>query len=88
MNRINIKECIATVLESKITGGKAEGLSLNDIAKRHKVDISVLKKEFLMGKEVEMEHTDDVQIAQQIALDHLYEMPDYYSKLKKMEETE
>lgn len=86
MNRINIKECIATVLESKITGGKAEGLTLNDIAKKHKVDITHLKKEFLMGKGVEMEHATDPQIAQQIALDHLYEMPNYYTKLKKMEQ--
>jgi len=33
----------------------------------------------------EMEHTDDIDIAIQIAMDHLAEDPDYYEKLTKME---
>lgn len=44
-------------------------------------DISQLK----MGTEVEMEHTDNVEVAKKIAKDHLDEMPDYYTKLKRME---
>lgn len=39
-----------------------------------------------MGIEVEKEHTGDEDLAKMIAIDHLYEMPDYYTKLKKMEE--
>jgi len=31
------------------------------------------------------EHTTDVNIAKEIALDHLYEDPNYYSKLSKIE---
>ena len=38
-----------------------------------------------MGIKVEMEHTDDPKIAKIIALHHLAELPDYYTKLKKME---
>lgn len=38
------------------------------------------------GIRVEMEHTDDVEIAKQIAYDHLAENPDYYSYLEGMEE--
>jgi hypothetical protein len=38
-----------------------------------------------MGTEIEMEHTDDTEEARKIAMDHLDEMPDYYTKLKKME---
>jgi len=37
--------------------------------------------EFDAGEEVEMEHTDDPEIAGEIALDHLSEDPEYYIKL-------
>jgi hypothetical protein len=36
-----------------------------------------------MGMKVETEHTDDNDKAKEIALDHLWEDPKYYSKLKK-----
>ena len=39
-----------------------------------------------MGEKVEMEHTDDPNIAHEIAKDHEVEIPDYYDRLKKMEE--
>ena len=39
-----------------------------------------------MGIKIEMEHTDDPSVAKIIALDHLSEIPDYYTRLKKMEE--
>jgi len=42
-------------------------------------------KELKMGIKVEMEHTTDPFIAKRIALDHLAEMPDYYTRLAKME---
>jgi hypothetical protein len=32
-----------------------------------------------------MEHTDNLQEATSIARDHLLEIPDYYTRLKKME---
>lgn len=38
-----------------------------------------------MGIETEMEHTNDADKAREIALDHLTEDPQYYSKLEKME---
>ncbi len=38
------------------------------------------------GIEVEMEHTDDPEIAEKIALDHLAEHANYYSALAEMEE--
>jgi len=43
-------------------------------------------KELEMGIKVEMEHTDDKSKAREIALDHLTEIPDYYTRLKKMED--
>jgi len=39
------------------------------------------------GVEVEMEHTDDPEIAMEIAMDHLLEDKDYYKKLPIMEGT-
>ena len=39
-----------------------------------------------MGIEVEMEHTKNIEIAKRIALDHLSEIKDYYTRLAKMEE--
>ena len=38
-----------------------------------------------MGIEVEAEHTDDPELAKEIAKDHLAECPRYYSLLSKME---
>jgi len=37
------------------------------------------------GTDVEMEHTDDREEAQRIAMDHLVEDPDYYEKLELVE---
>lgn len=42
-------------------------------------------KELAMGVKVEMEHTDDPKFSKKIALDHLAEIPDYYTRLAKME---
>lgn len=46
----------------------------------------VNKDELEKGIKVEHEHTDDDALAEQIALDHLNEFPDYYSRLDVMEE--
>lgn len=42
--------------------------------------------ELEMGIAVEMEHTVNKDIAKKIALDHLAEIKDYYTRLKKMED--
>jgi hypothetical protein len=42
-------------------------------------------KQLKMGIRVEMEHTDDPKLAREIAIDHLKEIPDYYSRLAEME---
>jgi hypothetical protein len=43
-------------------------------------------KELEMGIKVELEHTDSKEEAKTIALDHLAEFSDYYTRLLKMEE--
>ena len=42
-------------------------------------------EELSKGIVVEMEHTTDKKISEKIALDHLAEIPDYYTRLEKME---
>jgi len=69
----------------KITGGLSDNLSLEDIAKKHKVSLEKIKKQHEKGIKVEMEHTDDKSIASKIAKDHLVELPDYYDRLEKIE---
>lgn len=69
----------------KIKGGLADNKTLKDVATHHKVELKSLRKEFITGLEVEMEHTDDEEVAEEIAKDHLWEDPNYYTKLKKVE---
>ena len=71
--------------EDKIAGGLAAGMTLNDIAEKHGVSIDMLVAEFKKGIGVEMEHTTDREVAKEIALDHLFEDPKYYTKLIDME---
>lgn len=56
---------------------------VESLARKHKVSVELIKKQLKMGTEVEMEHTDDPKEARKIALDHLAEVPDYYTKLLK-----
>lgn len=44
------------------------------------------KDELAKGIKVEMEHTSSKEMATRIAIDHLAEISDYYTRLKKMEE--
>lgn len=71
--------------ENKIPGGISGDMSLEDIAKKHEVDIKELDTEYKKGITIEMEHTDDENIAMEIARDHLFEDPKYYTKLATIE---
>jgi antitoxin component of RelBE/YafQ-DinJ toxin-antitoxin module len=72
-------------MENKLKGGKSDGMTIEDIAKKHKMDVDLLKIQLKNGIEVETEHSKDKEMAKEIAMDHLFEFPDYYIKLKKME---
>jgi hypothetical protein len=55
-------------------------------AAEKQIDETMVDQEQLnMGIHVELEHTDNRDIAKKIALDHLSEIPDYYTRLAKME---
>ena len=66
-------------------GKLARGMSLSEVAAKHNLTADDLKSELVLGIETEKEHTDNPEIARAIALDHLFEDPKYYTKLKKME---
>lgn len=71
--------------KDNLKGGKADKLSVEDIAKKHDVSVDSIKSQIEMGKKVELEHVDDSELAEEIAMDHLEEIPDYYTRLKEME---
>ena len=71
--------------EDTISGGLSASMSLRDIAKKHNVDIELIKSELKKGIKVEKEHTADIKIAKEIAMDHLVEDPKYYTKLAGIE---
>lgn len=71
--------------EDKIKGGKADKMSKKDIADKFGITVDKIEKEIEMGIKVELEHTDSKKLAKEIAMDHLTEIPDYYTRLKKME---
>lgn len=62
--------------------------SPEQLAKKHGVSLDQIMRELEMGIEIELEHTKNPEMSREIALDHLLEMPDYYTRLKKMEESE
>jgi len=72
-------------MENQIKGGKADNMTLEDIAKKHNVDIKFLRKQVVKGIKVEMEHTNDPKKAKEIVYDHLFESACYYEELSKME---
>ena len=68
-----------------LKGGKADKLSLKQIADKFDVSIETIKSQVQKGIKVEMEHTDNKEKATEIATDHVSEFPDYYDRLMKME---
>jgi hypothetical protein len=58
------------------------------IARRHGVELDEILQQLDIGIKIEQEHTTNSNVAREIALDHLTELPDYYTRLKKMEESD
>lgn len=66
--------------------GKSIAAKLKEKGKsRNKPDSAYDPEQLAMGTKVEMEHGLGKDAAKEIAKDHLEEMPDYYTKLAKME---
>lgn len=69
----------------KVEEAMSEPNTPEDIAKKHGVSVDSIHKQLEIGMEIEHEHTKSNKQARKIALDHLAEFPDYYTRLKKME---
>lgn len=69
-------------LKDMIPGGKGDKMTVEKIAEKHGVSVEHIKKQFDMGVKVEREHSKIPEEAKEIALDHLTENPNYYTKLK------
>ena len=61
--------------QENLEGGLADGKPITEY------DL----EELLMGIKIEREHTRDSFIALEIAMDHLERIPDYYSRLRRLE---
>lgn len=59
--------------------------TVEEIAKKHKVSVDEIKQQLKIGIKVEKEHTKNSNLAKEIALQHLDEIPNYYDRLKKVE---
>jgi hypothetical protein len=81
------------LLDTKIEDSPLRGKSLKEVsdlseiytlAEKYKVGTGEIRKEFFKGIEVEREHTGDYGLSAQIALNHLNEDKDYYTKLQTL----
>jgi hypothetical protein len=70
----------------KYVGRLAKNKSVLDLARKHDVSVDIIRKALDAGTKVELEHTKDQAVARKIAMDHVLEDPEYYTKLKKIEE--
>lgn len=70
-----ISEMLLRETSDQIPGGLAKG----------KIPSDYDQKSLNQGVKVELEHTTDREIAQEIAMDHLEEDPDYYEKLSNID---
>ena len=68
-----------------LKGGLSDGKTIEDVARKHSQFIGTMKSALEKGIKVEREHSSDIKVAKEIAMDHLWENPDYYEKLEKME---
>jgi len=59
--------------------------TIQDIAKKFNKSTKYILDQLRAGIRVEKEHTDQFEVAMEIALDHLNERPDYYEVLKSAE---
>jgi hypothetical protein len=83
-----VKEALdaSTPAPNEIPGGLAQFSTIGDLAQMHKLPLDQIIKQILKGVKVESEHTTDLDIAMEIAFDHVYEDPKYYDKLSNIEE--
>jgi hypothetical protein len=76
----------STPAPNNIPGGLSQFATIGDLAQMHKISVDEIIRQIIKGTKVESEHTTDLDIAMEIAFDHVYEDPKYYDKLSSIEE--
>ena len=85
LNEESVDTIILIELEKK-KERESDGHTPESIASLHNVPVQDILDQIEIGIKVEREHTSDEAEARLIAMDHLVELPDYYTRLDKMEE--
>lgn len=75
-------------MDNRLKGGDADGWTPEKIAAKHKVSLEHINTQIRMGMEEELEHTEDLGLRIEIAMDHLVKNPNYYFDLKSVEKPE
>lgn len=78
---------VSTLVTSKkkIKEQEGKGETPESLSKKHGVSIEKINKQLDIGTSIEHEHTKNNKKARKIAMDHVAEFPDYYTRLSKME---
>lgn len=83
------------LIEKSLKKNSIKNKTFDDIVKknlRKGSDVESIKEKvkssIVKGTKVEMEHTNNKEVAKKIAMDHLFEDLEYYEKLKKIESKE
>lgn len=84
---VDLRNTYKQILDGLLSGSlKTTASVLDGGLGRGFIDKMFDENQLHKGIMVELEHTDDPEIAKEIAKDHLVEIPDYYDRLDLMEE--
>lgn len=88
VSRYNKEEQLAAEKQYRVNRGIEKDSAVENIIGKHNdiPDDQFDPEQLQLGIETEMEHTDSDEVAKSIAKDHLMEIKDYYTRLKRMEE--
>ena len=76
------------IKEDKSKVGLTDNMSLNDLAKHHKIDIDEIIDTMEKGVNFELEHTTEMMVAFEEAMNNIYKDLNYYNNLEKIESKE
>lgn len=85
LNFIEIQTLKQAISSEILHGGKADNLTLSDIAEKWNTSFDSLREQYNKGIEVESEHTNSLPIKEEITKDHLVEDPKMYDKIQAIE---
>jgi hypothetical protein len=82
MTQANFMRNLRMTLPQYITNVTSFNDSIKILKNKGILNEVIKPSELAIGIKIEMEHTDDMEVAKKIAMDHLAENPNYYSDLK------